>query len=86
MFGVGAGTMVTLVMGGAVAERFIGSVVEEHKSKSTGPHPPGVQTSNNTGVVPGASESSLDSYIIIVAVVSTIFPLICLILSLVIAR
>ncbi|XP_071548419.1 LOW QUALITY PROTEIN: uncharacterized protein [Panulirus ornatus] len=81
--------MMTLIMGGAVAERFIGSVVEEHKSKSSGPHPPGVQTGNTTTrVPPGRHEdgSSLDSYVIIVAVVSTVFPLICLILSLVIAR
>ncbi|XP_069188953.1 uncharacterized protein [Procambarus clarkii] len=79
--------MMTLVMGGAVAERFIGSVIED-KTKGTGPHPPGVQTGNSSNVHPGRSDdgSRLDSYVIIVALVSTIFPLICLILSLVIAR
>ncbi|XP_050699644.1 uncharacterized protein LOC126987036 isoform X3 [Eriocheir sinensis] len=82
--------MMGLVVGGATAQRFIGSVVDKQHSKSMGPHPPGVLTDNATiGTFPGKHDgdgSRLDSYIIILAIVSTIFPLICLILSLVIAR
>ncbi|XP_045117860.1 uncharacterized protein LOC123508316 isoform X3 [Portunus trituberculatus] len=81
--------MMALVVGGAVAQKFLGSVVDKHSPKTTGPHPPGVLMDNATmGVFNGKHDdgSRLDSYIIILAIVSTIFPLICLILSLVIAR
>lgn len=36
-------------MGGAVAEKYVGSVVDELPSKSAGPHPPGVTVWNTTG-------------------------------------
>lgn len=43
-----------LVVSGAVAQKFIGSVVDKHSSKSMGPHPPGVLTDNATiGAFPG---------------------------------
>ncbi|XP_064105853.1 uncharacterized protein LOC135215250 isoform X12 [Macrobrachium nipponense] len=82
--------MKSLVLGGAVAERFIGSVVEEHKSQSPrGPHPPHVVITDNTTSYspPGRNEGvGLNSYIIIVAVLGTVIPLICLILTIALAR
>lgn len=48
--------MMGLVVGGAVAQRFIGSVVDKH-SKSTGPHPPGVLMDNATmGTIPNRND------------------------------
>ncbi|XP_068233035.1 uncharacterized protein [Palaemon carinicauda] len=82
--------MKSLVLGGAVAERFIGSVIEEQKGQvNRGPHPPHVSITDNTTsyLPPGRNEGvGLNSYIIIVAVLGTVVPLICLILTIALAR
>ncbi|XP_069993636.1 uncharacterized protein [Penaeus vannamei] len=75
-------------MGGAVAEKYVGSVVDELPSKSAGPHPPGVTVWNTTGssMPKGPESSGLNSYIIIVAIVGTILPLFCIIITIILAR